>query len=362
VIAPTPAAGHADADGAVEWIMAGHPVPDPGSLDAGARALALATGLGPGDHLLALVSGGGSALMCAPAPGVSLAEKQALTRSLLHCGAAISEINCVRKHLSRVKGGRLALAAFPATVQTLAISDIPGDDPQLIASGPTLPDPTTLADARAVLDRHRLAPPPSVLRALSEPGNESLKPDHPLASDLQVEIVARAADALAAAGLLGDRTGHHVTMLGDRLEGEARRLGAEHAGLARAHPPGDRPRLWLSGGETTVTVTHRDGRGGPNLEYLLGLAIALDGAEGIYALACDTDGQDGTEPVAGAVVTPSTLTRARQLGLDARTLLERNDSHAFFSALEDLIVTGPTHTNVNDFRAILIEASAARGS
>lgn len=363
VIAPARAAAQPlDSDDRVERILAGHPVPDEGSLRAGQRALALAEGLGEGDHLLALVSGGGSALMCAPAPGVSLAEKQALTRSLLHCGATISEINGVRKHLSRVKGGRLALAAFPATVETLAISDVPGDDPQLIASGPTLPDPTPLAEARAVLDRYRLSPPPSILRALSDPANETLKPGDPRARDLQVEIVARGADALAAAKAAADRTGVRTTILGDDLEGEARQLGADQAARARALPPGEVPQLLLSGGETTVTVTHREGRGGPNLEYLLGLALALDGAEGIFALACDTDGQDGTEPVAGAFVTPSTLHRARKLGLDARTCLARNDSHAFFAALGDLVITGPTETNANDFRAIWVEAARSGGS
>ena len=363
VIAPAGTAAQVlDNDPAVERILAGHPVPDEGSLQAGKRALALAEGLGEGDHLLALVSGGGSALMCAPAPGVSLPQKQALTRSLLHCGATISEINGVRKHLSRVKGGRLALAAFPATVETLAISDVPGDDPQWIASGPTLPDPTTLADARAVLDRYALTPPAPILQALSDPANETLKPDDPRARDLRVEIVARGADALAAARALADRTGVRTTILGDDLEGEARQLGARHADLARALPPGDAPRLLLSGGETTVTVTHREGRGGPNLEYLLGLALALDGAAGIFAIACDTDGQDGTEPVAGAVVTPSTLHRARMLGLDARTCLARNDSHAFFAALGDLVITGPTQTNANDFRAIWVEAAQSGGS
>ncbi len=350
----------AAADG-VARLFAGHPTPDAGSLAAGEGALALAAGLGDGDHLLALVSGGGSALMCAPAAGVALTDKQALTRDLLRCGAAISEINCVRKHLSRVKGGRLALAAFPATVETLAISDIPGDDPQLIASGPTLPDPTTLADARDVLDRYGLAAAPSIRAALADPANESLKPDHPQAGRLGVQLIARAADALEAARRLGVRSGHRVTVLGDRLEGEARSLGAAHAALALAHPATDGPALILSGGETTVTVTHPDGRGGPNLEYLLALALALDGAAGIFAIAGDTDGQDGSEPVAGAVVTPSTLSRARSLGLDAREMLARNDSHAFFAALGDLVVTGPTRTNVNDFRALLITTGAANG-
>jgi len=349
----------APADGAIARMVAGHPTPDAGSLAAGEAALTLAAGLGEGDHLLALVSGGGSALMCAPAPGVALADKQALTRDLLRCGAAISEINCVRKHLSRVKGGRLALAAFPATVETLAISDIPADDPQLIASGPTLPDPTTLADARAVLQRYGLTAAPSIRAALSDPANESLKPDHPLAGRLGVQVIARAADALEAARRLGVRSGHRVMVLGDRLEGEARLLGAEHAALALAHPAAEGPALILSGGETTVTVTQADGRGGPNLEYLLALAIALDGAPGIFAIACDTDGQDGSEPVAGAVATPSTLSRARRLGLDARAMLARNDSHAFFSALGDLVITGPTRTNVNDFRAVLIQRGPA---
>ncbi len=364
VIAPA-AAVAADPPGgaqAFQRIAAGHPVPDRGSLRAGQAALALARGLGEGDHLLALVSGGGSALMCAPAPGVTLAEKQALTRSLLRCGATISEINGVRKHLSRVKGGRLALAAFPATVETLALSDVPGDDPQLIASGPTLPDPSTLAEARAVLQRHGLTPPPAILRALSDPANETLKPDDPRAAGLGVRIIARGADALAAAAATAEATGVPTTILGTDLQGEARDLGTRHGALVRALPPADGPRLLLSGGETTVTVTHRHGRGGPNLEYLLALAIALDGAAGVHALACDTDGQDGTEPVAGAVITPSTLARARHLGLDAPSHLARNDSHGFFAALGDLVITGPTGTNANDFRVIWISPSQTAGS
>lgn len=341
----------------IRQVTGSHPVPDAGSVEAGERALEFAGALGPGDHLLALVSGGGSALMCAPPPGVSLMEKQALTRDLLRCGAAIDEINCVRKHLSQVKGGRLALAAFPATVETLAISDVPGDQPLLIASGPSLPDATTLADARAVLARHGLEPAPSIRRALSDPANETLKPDHPLAAGLSVRIIARAADALDAAQALAVRSGMAVQRLGDQLEGEARILGTAHAALALGMRSGERPRLLLSGGETTVTITRRGGRGGPNLEYLLAMAIALDGAPGISAIACDTDGQDGTEPVAGAVITPTTLGRARALGIDPADHLARHDSHGVFAALGDLVLTGPTGTNVNDFRAVLIDQS-----
>jgi glycerate 2-kinase len=341
----------------VRQLVGGHPVPDAGSVEAGREALAFVSALGPGDHLLALVSGGGSALMCAPPPGVSLVEKQALTRDLLRSGAAISEINCVRKHLSRVKGGRLAMAAFPATVETLAISDVPGDQPLLIASGPTLADTSTLAQARAVLARYGLDPAPSIRAALSDPANETLKPDHPQAARLSVQIIARAADALDAAAAVAVGSGLAVQRLGDQLEGEARDLGTAHAALALGMQPGDRPALLLSGGETTVTIRHPGGRGGPNLEYLLAMAVALGGAPGISAIACDTDGQDGTEPVAGAVITPTTLSRARALRIDAADHLARHDSHGFFAALGDLVPTGPTGTNVNDFRAILIDRS-----
>jgi len=330
---------------AFETIEAGHPVPNSGSLAAAERALALARELGPKDRLLALISGGGSALLALPAASIGLVEKAAVTRALLRSGAAIGEMNIVRKHLSRIKGGRLAHAAAPAMVTTLLISDIPGDDPAMIASGPTVGDSTSLADARRILDRYVPDAPSDVRAALADPANET--PDI-AASD--VRIVARAADAFTATAQVAAARGLKVVLLGDDLEGEARSLGAEHAALARQ---ADEPQLILSGGETIVRVVNRAGRGGRNVEYLLGLALALDGAPGIWALACDTDGIDGTEDNAGALLTPDSLARARALGLDPQEMLDTNRAYDFFAALGDLVVTGPTRTNVNDFRAIL---------
>lgn len=343
----------------IEVIEAGHPVPDRASLQAAERAMVLASELKDGDQLIALVSGGGSALMAAPAPGVTLADKQALTRDLLRSGATISEINCVRKRLSRVKGGRLAIAAAPARVFTAMISDIPGDDPAFIASGPTIADRGSLAQARAIIARHGLEPPASIMAALNDPANETPSPGLPGLLDGKSVIVAAARDAFAAAGAAARAQGLRVCDLGDRLEAEARLLGAEHARLARSlHGDGGARQLVLSGGEASVTVRGTGGRGGRNLEYLLSLAVHLDGAPGISAIACDTDGIDGTEDAAGAIVTPDTLARGTSLGLDARDHLARNDAWSYFAALGDLVVTGPTRTNVNDFRAILIEGGA----
>jgi hydroxypyruvate reductase len=342
-------------DPRLDYIESGHPVPDTASLDAAERALAMARALGPEDRLIALISGGGSALMVLPVPGVTLADKQAVTRMLLRSGATISEINCVRKHLSLIKGGRLAVAAAPASGQTFVISDIPGDDPSLVASGPTLADHSTLAQARAVLERYRIEAPASVIRALSDEANETPPADSLGLAGSAVSVVACARDALAASSRLADSFAYRVTNLGDRLQAEARHLGAEHAGLARSLSADGLPRVILSGGETTVRVTNPDGRGGRNLEYLLGLAIALDGAPRIHAIACDTDGIDGTEDAAGAIIGPDTLARATALGLDPVAALKANESYQFFRTLGDLIVTGPTRTNVNDFRAILIE-------
>jgi len=351
-------AGHGVAPGRlppeIPVIEAGHPVPDTQSQAAAERALTLASELGPRDRLLMLVSGGGSALMALPAPGVSLPQKQAVTRALLRSGATIAEINCVRKHLSRIKGGRLAVAAAPASVTTLLISDVPGDDASCVASGPTIADHTTLATARAILERYQIATPVSLAHALSDPGNETPSADAPGLIDGTVHVIGRARDALDAATKLASQHGYQITDLGDRLEGRARELGTEHAALALQLAKDSKPRVILSGGETTVTVRNPNGRGGRNLEYLLGLVIALDGADGICALACDTDGIDGSESNAGAIVTPDTLARARRLGLDADAALQRNESYQFFEALGDLVVTGPTRTNVNDFRVILI--------
>ena len=348
--------GHSAPCRTIEVVEAGHPVPDAAAVAAADRALALAAGLGADDLLLCLASGGGSALLAKPAPGIGLEQKQALTRSLLACGASIGEINCVRKHLSAIKGGRLAAAAAPAPVVTLAISDVPGDDPATIASGPTVADPTDGEDASAILARYGIATAAAVDAVLSGPAGKT--PD--TLPNTRFEIVARARDALEAAARAAEKAGIAARILGDDLAGEARELGAAHAALAlEAARTASGPVALLSGGETAVTLPRPGfGRGGRNTEYLLALAAALDGAPGIWAIACDTDGIDGTENAAGAILAPDSLARAAAAGLDARKALARHDSYGFFSALDDLVVTGPTRTNVNDFRAILIGAGA----
>jgi len=338
----------------IEYIEAGHPYPDANSIRAAERALDIAHGLEAQDHLLVLLSGGGSALLAAPAPGITLADKQATTRALLESGATIAEINCVRKHLSRIKGGRLALAAGPAKVTTLIISDVPGDDPSFVSSGPTVPDHTTLAMAREILRKYGIPTPTAVLSALEDPANETPPADSLGLAGVETLVIARARDALCAAAREAAAAGYAVTDLGDQLQAEARHLGASHAALARRLSVDGKPRVIISGGETTVHVQNPQGRGGRNLEYLLGLAIALDGAPGISALACDTDGIDGTEDNAGAVIGPDTLARARAAGLDPAAMLAANDAYGLFARLGDLVVTGPTRTNVNDFRAVLI--------
>ena len=342
----------------IEVLEAAHPVPDATSVAAAERLLAEAAGAAPGDTVVFLLSGGASALLAAPARGVSLADKQAVTRALLRSGATISEINTVRRHLSRIKGGRLAQACR-GRLLTLAISDVPGDDPAAIASGPTVPDPTTLADARAVLARHGIDAPASVAAALADPANETAKPGDPAFARTDYRLIATPGDALqAAAGILRAR-GYAVDMLGDAVEGEAREVARTHARLAiEARAKGGR-RAILSGGELTVTICG-EGTGGPNREYALALAVALDGAAGIWALAGDSDGADGAPgpdggDVAGAVVTPDTLARAEVLGLDAHAALAANDSGGFFHRLGDAVITGPTQTNVNDVRVILID-------
>ena len=338
----------------IELIEAGHPYPDASSVAAAERSLAIAHGLEAGDTLLVLLSGGGSALLAAPATGVTLEDKQALTRALLQSGATIEEINCVRKHLSRIKGGRLAVAAGAAQVRTWIISDIPGDDPSFVSSGPTVADATSLAEAREIVAKYGIAAPPAITIALADPANETPSPDSLGIAGGETTIIARARDALSAARVHAEALGYQVSDLGDQLQAEARHLGASHAALARRLGKDGRRRMIISGGETTVTVTNKAGRGGRNLEYLLGLAIALGGEPGIHALACDTDGIDGTEDAAGAIVTPDTLARARALELDPATSLAENNAYGFFAALGDLVVTGPTLTNVNDFRAILV--------
>jgi glycerate 2-kinase len=317
------------------------------------RALDLACALGAEDQLLVLLSGGGSAVAAAPAPGVTLADKQATTHALLRSGATIAEINGVRKHLSRLKGGRLAAAAAPARVTTWIIADVPGDDPFLVASGPTVADRTDLAMARAVVAHYGIPISTSVARALADPANESPASDSPGLAEADVHILGGADNALAAAVRRAGERGLAVNGLGDWLDGEARQLGANHAAIAQSIGGQLRPALLLSGGETSVRLRGQSQRGGRNLEYLLALAIALDGAPGISAIACDTDGIDGASDAAGAMVFSDTLARASALGLNARDHLERHDSHAFFATLDDLVKTGPTLTNVGDFRAIL---------
>jgi len=339
----------------VEVIEAGHPLPDAAGQGAARRFLELAETLTEDDLLLCLISGGASALLVEPAIGLSLDDKHAITRAMLHSGAPIDEMNCVRKHLSAIKGGRLAAAAWPARIETLAISDVPLDDPAVIGSGPTVGDPTTCADALAIARKRGIELPDSAVKALEKNQWESVKPDYPCLASPHYALVARPADAQNAAAALARSNAVPPTLLGADLEGEARDLAAEHAALACHAAPG----VLISGGETTVTVGGRAGRGGRNCEYLLALAIALDSAPGIYAIACDTDGIDGTEDAAGARVTPDTLARARNMGLDATAMLRAHDSYTFFERLGDLVFTGPTRTNVNDFRAILIGGSEA---
>lgn len=348
--------GHAVPTRRIEVLEARHPVPDARSEAGAKRLLAAVRGLGPEDLVVALVSGGGSALAALPAPGLTLADKQAVNQALLESGAAIGEMNTVRKHLSAIKGGRLAAAAAPARVVTLTISDVPGDDPGVIASGPTVADPTTYADARAIVRRFGISLPPAAAARLEAGQYETPKPGS-IAED--VRMIATPAMALAAAAAVARAAGIAPLILGDALEGEARAAGTLMAGIAksvRTHGvPVKAPALLLSGGETTVTIgRERPGRGGRNTEFLLSLAMALDGAERIWALAGDTDGIDGTEDAAGAIVTPDTLARARAAGLDPRAVLARHDSYSLFAAIGDLVVTGPTLTNVNDIRAILV--------
>jgi glycerate 2-kinase len=341
-----------------ELIEASHPVPDESSAMAAERALELAATAGEKDLVLALISGGASALWAAPAEGLTLADKQALTRALLAAGATISEINTVRKHLSRIKGGRLARAAGPARVVTLAISDVPGDAPDAIGSGPTVPDTTTLADARSVVARYNLDIPAAIRAALDNPANETLKPDDPVFANASFVMASAPKAALEAAAAKAAVQGFPTEYLGDDLEGEARDVARAHAELALKAAREGRKTAIISGGELTVTIRGK-GRGGPNQEYVLALALALDGAPGIHALAADTDGADGgggkPDDPAGAIIYPDTLVRARQRSADAAEYLAKNDSTGFFEMLDDLVVCGPTYTNVNDLRVILVE-------
>lgn len=352
--------GHSVPTARIEVVEASHPVPDAAGEAAARRVLELARGgLTERDLVLFLVSGGGSALLALPAPDLTLADKQAVNRALLRSGATIHEMNCVRRHLSAIKGGRLAAAAHPARVVALAISDVPGDDPAVIASGPTVPDPSTFAEARALLARYGIEPPPAVAAHLHAAAEETPKPGDPRLVGGEYRMIATPLMALEAMAAEARALGLAPLILGDALEGEAREVGTVLAGVARsvrAHGrPLPAPAVLLSGGETTVTVrAEKPGRGGRNTECLLGLALALAGEAGIWALAADTDGIDGTEDTAGAVCAPDTLARARAAGLDPRAALAAHDSHGVFAALGDLVSTGPTLTNVNDVRAVLV--------
>jgi hydroxypyruvate reductase len=345
----------------IRVLEAAHPVPDAAGLAASEQVLQAVQGLTPDDLVLCLISGGGSALLVQPLPGLTLEDKQAVNRSLLKSGATIGEMNCVRRHLSGVKGGRLGAACHPAQLLTLLISDVPGDNLTDIASGPTVADPTTCADALAIIRRYAIDVPGAVLETLTSGRGETLKPGDARLARSETRLIATPQRALQAAGAVARAAGITPVILGDSIEGEAREVGKVMAGIARqvaTHgEPARAPCVLLSGGETTVTV-RGGGRGGRNVEFLLSLGIALEGRPGVHGLAGDTDGVDGTEEVAGAYLGPDTLERARAQGLNARHSLADNDGHSFFGALGDAVVTGPTLTNVNDFRAVLITAGA----
>ncbi len=350
--------GYALPTSRIEIVEGGHPVPDEGSIAGARRAIEAVTAAGPNDVVLCLLSGGASALWSAPVEGVSFDAKQKLTKALLRSGARISEMNCVRKHLSRIKGGRLTALASPARLITLSISDVPGDNPDAIGSGPTVPDGTTLEDARQVLARYGVEPPPEIAAALRDPVNETPKAGSPAFANSEYHIIAAPKASLEAAAERIRARGYAVEILGDALEGEARDVAREHAQRALAAKAEGRSLAILSGGELTVTV-RGDGSGGPNQEYALGLAIALGGEKGICGLAGDTDGSDGgsgaADDPAGAIVFEDTLARAAAADLNPVTFLENNDSTAFFRGIGDLILCGPTQTNVNDFRVVLVE-------
>lgn len=351
--------GHARPTQGIRIIEAAHPVPDAAGVNATEEMLRLLGTCGEGDFVLALISGGASALLTAPLTGMDLAEKQAINAALLASGAPIGQMNLVRKHLSRVKGGRLAAAAWPARMLALLISDVPGDDPAIIGSGPTMGEASTASDATEILDRRgiTLTDP---LRRLMLAAAPPPRPDDPRLTRSRTRIIAASAQSLAAAATLATEAGCDTLNLGDAIEGEARLVAADHARLAlRNRPaPGARPLIILSGGEVTVTQDptpdHQPGSGGPNAEYMLALGLALDGAPGVFALACDTDGIDGAAPVAGAIIGPDFPERARQAGADPHIALARHDAHGYFASTGGQIITGPTLTNVNDFRAILI--------
>ncbi len=341
----------------IEVLEAAHPVPDDAGREVAERIMDLISDLSADDTVFCLLSGGGSSLLSLPAIGISLADKQQINRALLKSGAAISEMNCVRKHLSAIKGGRLAKACWPAQLHTFAISDVPGDDPSVIASGPTVADPTTSSDALAILRKYQIEAPTSVLEWLNDPASETVKPNDPVLQNSRFTLIATPQQSLEAAAALVRSKGLTPLVLSDSIEGESREVAKVHAAIAvhardYGQPVGT-PCVIISGGETSVTVKG-NGRGGRNAEFLLSLANTLKGEQGIYALAADTDGIDGSETNAGCWLTPDTWERAVQMGLNAEASLEDNDGFGFFEALDQLIVTGPTRTNVNDFRAILI--------
>jgi glycerate 2-kinase len=344
--------------GRIEVVQASHPVPDAAGQRAAERMVQLTQGLTADDLVLCLISGGGSALLSLPAPGLTLQDKQAINKALLRSGAAIDEMNCVRKHLSAIKGGRLAAMCAPARVVTLLISDVPGDAPETIASGPTVADPSTCADALAILQRYAIELPAAARAGLESGAFETPKPGDTVFNGHRVHTIATPLQSLQAAADMARTAGVEAHILSDEIEGESREVGKVHAALARAvarrGSPFTRPCVILSGGETTVTVKSKGGRGGRATEFLLGCAIALQAEPGVFVLAADTDGIDGIEENAGALLTPDTLARASALGLKAVEFLDRNDAYSFFAPLGDLVVPGPTFTNVNDFRAVLV--------
>ncbi len=349
--------GHAVPCKQIEIVEAAHPIPDDAGTNGARRMLAMVQGLTKDDLVIALISGGGSALLSLPAEGISVGEKRAVNRALLNSGAPISQMNCVRKHLSAIKGGRLAAAAHPARVVSLVISDVPGDDLAAVGSGPTVADPTTFAQARAIIEKYKIDAPAAVIRHLEQAADETPKLGDPRLAGVETKLIASPQKSLEAAAAIARKAGTTALILGDSIEGEAREVGFVMAGIAlqsrRFGQPLPAPCVLISGGETTVTV-RGSGAGGRNVEFLLALALKLDGAEKIMALAADTDGVDGAREVAGAFVTPDTLSRARAMGIDPWASLANNDGHGFFQKLGDQIITGPTLTNVNDFRAVYI--------
>ena len=351
-------AAYRAAPGRIEVVEAAHPVPDEAGRRAAQRIAALAQGLTQDDLVLCLISGGGSALLAMPAAGITLEEKQAINKALLKSGAAIDEMNCVRKHLSAIKGGRLAALCAPAQLVTLLISDVPGDAPEVIASGPTVADSTTCADALRILKRYEIAIPDAARAGLESGAFETPKPGDALFAGHAVHMIATPQQSLEAAAAVARAAGLDVHILSDEIEGESHVVGRVHAALARSvarrGAPFAKPCVILSGGETTVTVKSKGGRGGRATEFLMGATLALQGEPGVWVLAADTDGIDGVEDNAGAIVTPDTLARAQAQSLKAQDFLDRNDAYNFFKPLDDLVVPGPTFTNVNDFRALLV--------